>query len=182
MQDLGVFGPMGSGKGFAAKYLSKKYGYRIISMGNIVRALARKKHAKPTRLNLEKIQREYRKKYGDDFVIRETIKKARASSKPVILDGVRSVIDARTAKKELGVKMILVDAAPEVRYQRMKKRRRADFPRTIEEFKKVEASENRTFHMNKTFSYADYKVDNGNGQKYFYSQLDKIVKKLNGSR
>lgn len=178
MKNLGVFGPMGSGKGFAARYIAKKYGYKVISMGNIVRYLARKEGVKPTRLNLENVQRKYRKKYGNDFVIRETIRRARASDKPVILDGVRSVIDVRIAKKELGVKMILIDADPEVRFERLKKRRRADFPRTIEEFKKVEASEDKTFHMRKTFSYADYKVDNANGEKHFFSQLDSIIKKV----
>jgi len=178
MKNLGVIGPMGGGKGSAAKYLAKKYHYNIISMGNIVRMLARKEGVKPTRLNLEKIQRKYRQRYGDDFVIRKTIEKARASSKPVILDGVRAIIDAKTAKKELGVKLILVDADPEIRFQRLKRRRRADFPRTLEEFNKVESSENRTFHMHKTFSYADFKANNSDGVKSLHKQLDLIMKKL----
>lgn len=178
MKNLGVIGPMGGGKGSAAKYLAQKYGYNVISMGNIVRMLAKKDGVKPTRLNLEKVQRKWRKKYGNDLVIRETIRKARLSSKPVILDGIRSVIDARTAKKEFGVKIILIDAKPEIRFERLKRRRRADFPRTLEEFNKVEASENRTFHMHKTFKYADYKIDNSSGKAKMKRDLDAVFKKI----
>lgn len=179
MKNLGVLGPMGGGKGSAAKYIAEKYGYKVITMGNIVRALARKDGVRPTRLHLEKIQRKYRQKYGDDFIIKETIRKAESSSKPVILDGVRSSIDARIAKKELGIKIILIDADPEIRFERLKRRRRADFPRTFEEFKKIEGSENKTFHMHKTFRYADYKVDNSDGKAKMRKDLDAVIKKIN---
>lgn len=178
-QNLGVLGPVGSGKGFAAKYISRKYGYRMITMGNIVRSLAKKEGIKPTRPNLEKVQRKYRDKYGSDFVIQQAIKKAQTSKRPVVLDGLRAEVDAVTAKKILGAKLILVDADPEVRFERMKRRRRADFSKTFEDFKKIEALEDKTFHLNKTFSHADYKADNTDGKKSLYDQLSKIMKKLN---
>ena len=68
---------------------------------------------------------------------------------------------------------------PEIRFQRLKRRRRADFPRTLEEFNKVEASENRTFHMHKTFGYADYKIDNSDGKTRMRKDLDAVIKKIN---
>ncbi len=182
MQNLGVLGPMGSGKGFAAKYLAKKYGYQIITMGNIVRALARKERVSPKRENLEKVQKKYRDKYGSDYIVRQAIKKAEKSSKPVIFDGLRTKIDVSTAKKELGMKIILVDAKPEIRFQRLKKRRRADFPRTVKEFKRIEALENKTFHLRETFKYADYTVDNSDGEERLYSQLSRIVDNLKNKK
>ena len=178
MRNIGVLGAMGSGKGIAAEYLSDRYGYRIINMGNIIRAIAKKRKIPPARLNLEKLQRECRRRYGDDYVIKEAVAKAGESGKPVILDGIRSLIDAKTAKKELGAKLILIYADPKLRFERLKRRRRADFPRTFAEFKKVEALENRTFAFGKTAQLADYTIDNGNGLKYLHSQLDSIMKVL----
>jgi len=177
-RNLGILGPAGSGKGFAAKYIAKKYGYTIINMGDIVRALARKEHIKPTRANLEKIGEKYSKIYGKDFVIEHAIERAKASKKPVIIDGIRKPIQARLAKEKLKAKLILVDASPEIRFERMKKRRRSNFPKTLEIFKKEEKQEQKFFNLNKTFSMRDYKIDNSNGEKYLFEQINKIMEKL----
>jgi len=178
MKNLGILGPAGSGKGIAAKYLAKKYGYTIISMGNIVRDLARKEHLSPKRENLEKLQAKYSKKYGKDFVIGKALEKAKNSKKPVILDGIRKPIQAEKAKKELKAKLILINAKPEIRFERMKIRRRKDFPKTLKEFSKIEEKENKVFNLKKTFSMVDFKADNSNGKAYLFKQLDAIMKKI----
>ena len=178
--NLGILGPAGSGKGVAAKYIARKYGYNIISMGNIVRALARTEHIKPTRANLEKIGEKYSKVYGKDFVIEHAIEKAKAINKPVILDGIRKPIQAQLAKQRLGAVLILVDATPEVRFERMKKRKRANFPKTLEIFKKEEKQEERFFNLKKTFSMADYILDNSElSERQLYSAMDKVVRRIN---
>ena len=174
--NLGIMGPAGSGKGFAAKHIAKKYGYKIINMGNIVRALARKEHIKPSRENLEKLQARFSKKYGKDFVIGHAIELAKASKKPVIIDGIRKPIQAELAKEKLGAKLILVDAKPEIRFERMKERhRKSGFSKTLEEFNKTEENEDMVFNLKKTFSMADFKVDNSNGERYLFYQLDRIM-------
>jgi dephospho-CoA kinase len=179
-KNLGVLGPAGSGKGFAAKYLAKKYGYNVINMGNIVRALARKEHIKPTRANLEKIGEKYAKVYGHDFVIEHAIERAMKSKKPVIIDGIRKPIQAKLAKQELNAKLILIDASPEVRFERMKKRRRANFPKTIEIFKKEEKQEEKFFNLKKTFSMCDYTLDNSKlSEKQLYLALDNLIRRIN---
>ena len=170
---------MGSGKGTAARFLSKKYGYKIINMGNIVRALARRNGVKPTRSNLEKLQVKYRGKYGRDFVIGKAIEKALASKKPVILDGIRKPVQAKLAKKVLKAKIILVDARPEVRFQRLKNRRRkSGYEKTFDDFKKMEKQERKFFKMDKTFKYADYKLDNSKDARHLERQLRALIKKL----
>jgi len=148
-------------------------------MGNIVRALARKEHVRPTRENLEKLQAKYSRIYRHDFVIEHALEKACKSRKPVILDGIRKPIQARLAKEKLKAVLILVDAKPELRFERMKKRRRTGFAENLQEFKKSEAKEQKFFSLKKTFRMADYKIDNSNGMKYLVSQLDKIMKKIN---
>ncbi|MEM2956321.1 MAG: nucleoside monophosphate kinase [Candidatus Pacearchaeota archaeon] len=178
-KNLGIFGPAGSGKGVAAKYIARKYNYKIINMGNIVRALAKKEKLKPTRKNLEKIGEKYSKIYKTDFVIEHALEKAKQSKKPVILDGIRKPNQAKLAKQKIKAILILIDAKPEIRFKRMKARRRTDFPKTFEIFRKEEKQEERFFNLKKTFSMADYKVDNSKDKKYLFKQLDKIMKKIN---
>ena len=145
--NLGVMGKMGSGKGFAAKYLSKKYGYKTISMGNIVRAIARKEKMKPTRENLEKLQKKYSKN-GKDFVIEKVLEKVKNIKKPILIDGIRKPMQAKYVKSNLNAFLIEVYASPIIRFERMKKRRRANFPDTLEKFKKSEEKEEKVFHIN----------------------------------
>jgi len=179
MRNLGLMGPAGSGKGFAAKYIAKKYNYHIINLGNIVRSLARKEHVTPSRENLEKLQAKFSGKYGKDFVIGHALEKAPAIKGNILIDGIRKPIQAKLAKQKLKAKLILVDAKPEIRFERMKERRRkSGFSKTIGEFKKLEERENKVFNLKKTFSMADYKVDNSNGEKYLFNQLDKIMGEL----
>jgi dephospho-CoA kinase len=177
--NLGIFGPAGGGKGIASKYLAKKFGYKIINLGNIVRALARKEHISPTRNNLEKLQAKYSKIYKEDFVIEHALEKAMKSKRPVILDGIRKPVQAKLAKEKLHVKLILVDANPELRFERMKKRRRTGFAKNLKEFIIQEKKEDRVFNLKKTFGMADYRIDNSRGMKYFMDRLNQIMDKIN---
>jgi dephospho-CoA kinase len=178
MKNLGILGAAGSGKGIASKYLAKRYHYKIINMGDIVRALARKEHLSPTRENLEKLQAKYSNIYKQDFVIEHALKKAFESKKPVILDGIRKPIQAKLAKQKLKAKLILVDASPSIRFERMKKRRRTGFSKTLDEFKKLESRENKVFNLNRTFRMVDYKIDNSNGKACLFRQLDRLMRRL----
>jgi len=178
MKNLGVLGAAGSGKGIAAKYLAKKYKYKIINLGDIVRALARKEHLTPTRDNLEKLQAKYSHKYHHDFVIEHALEKAKKTKGHVILDGIRKPMQAKLAKQKLHAKLILVDATPELRFERMRKRRRTGFAKNLEEFKRSEAKEDKVFNLKKTFSMVDYKVGNSNGKQKLFQQLDSIMRKL----
>ena len=60
----------------------------------------------------------------------------------------------------------------------MKKRRRTGFARNIQEFKKSEANEDKVFNLKKTFSMADFKINNSKGEEYFIDRLNKIMKKI----
>jgi dephospho-CoA kinase len=177
MKIFGILGPIGSGKGTAAKHVSKKYGYKIIVMGNLVRELAKKLKISTTRGNLQALQKKYRKKYGDYFFINLAIEKAKKYEKAII-DGIRTPYDARGAKAG-GAKLILIDASPEVRFKRMKKRRRAGFSKTLEQFNKEEASEWKIFNFKKTLGYVDYRIFNNGGKTELCIDVDKLMKRIN---
>ncbi len=132
---IGFIGSIGSGKGVAAKYLVKRYSFYRIVMGNLVRALARRKGIKISRKNLQNLAKRYRKKYGEDYFINLAVAKAKKSNKNIVIDGIRTLADAQVAKKELNAKIVLIDAKPEIRFEREKKRRRKGFPETLTQFK-----------------------------------------------
>lgn len=175
---VGVFGTIGSGKGIVCSYLKKRYGFGVVSMGNIIRVITKKKGLPLTRENLHKVQDEYHRKYGKDYVIKLVLQKIRNKKyRNAVVDGIRTPEQAAYAKKH-GATLILIDAKPELRFERMKKRRRKHFSKTFEEFKKEEAREWKTFNFKKTFSYADYKIMNNGTTKELFDNVDKLIKRL----
>ena len=171
-----VIGSIGSGKDLVARYLKRKYGFGFIHMGDIVRELTKKRGLKLTRKNLRETQQKYHKKYGNDYVIRIALRRAR-KYKNATISGIRTPVQARVPKKK-GAKVILVNAKAKLRFKRAKKRRRHGFAKNLTEFKKQEAEESKFFDMKKTFSYTDYIVNNNSTKKQLFNQVDRIMKKL----
>ena len=174
---IGLLGTIGSGKGTAAKFLKKKYGFKIVTMGNMIRMLARKLKIPVSRKSLQDLQEKYRKRYGEDYFINLVWQKINASKhKRWIIDGIRNNADAFVSKKNDAV-LVFIDAKPEIRFERMKKRGRRGFSKTLEEFKEEEKREWKLFNFKKTINYAQYKIDNSRGQKELFCNIDKLIKK-----
>ncbi len=177
---IGFIGPIGSGKGIAAKYLVERHSFYRIIMGNLVRAIARRKSIKITRKNLQNLAKNYRKRYGENYFISITIEKAKKSKKDVVIDGIRTFADAQMAKKGLNAKIVLIDAKPEIRFKRLQKRRRKGFSETFAQFKLEEKNEPGFVELKKTLREVNYKIENNATEKDLYKKLDNLVKRLKG--
>jgi len=177
---IGFIGPIGSGKGIAAKYLVERHSFYSIIMGNLVRAIARRKGIKISRKNLQKLAKNCRRKYGENYFIDIVIEKAKKSKKDVVIDGIRTLADAQVAKKGLNAKIVLIDAKPEIRLARLRKRRRKGFPKILAQFKIEEKNEPGFAELKKTLCEVDYKIENNTAQKDLYKKLDSLVKRLKG--
>ncbi|MGB9708068.1 MAG: AAA family ATPase [Candidatus Pacearchaeota archaeon] len=179
---IGVIGTIASGKDSVSNYLVKRYGFKKIVMSNFLRAEARKRKIKPTRDNLRKLQHELRARYGEDYLVNKAIEliktKDHMSMKNVVIDGLRTTIDIGLVKKELGAKIIMVDAKPFVRFMRAKKRGRKGDSTTYEQFLHQEAIESATFNFHKSFKMADFKIDNSGSLKDMERNVDGVMRKI----
>jgi len=173
---IGLMGTIGSGKTTASNYIVKKFKFKRVIMGNLVRAITRKEGLGINRKNLLLIQKKYRTKYGQDYFIKLAIKKLENAKKGLI-DGVRVPMDAIEAKK-VGAKIIFINASPKLRFKRMKKRRRESFSKTFEEFKKEEKMEFKLLDFKKTLRYMDYKILNNGNKKELFKKIDILLKRL----
>ena len=179
---IGILGPMGSGKTTAAKFIQDKFGYTLITMGDLVRKLAAEKGLPPTRENLQKIQKIYTSRYGDTYFINEVIREMRNKKlEKVIIDGMRRVCDVTVPLEEFkdNILLILIDANPKIRFERIQKRGRPGAPKTFEEFQRQEKREFELFNFTKSFSFAHVTIENNNGLDEFYRQIEEVAKKYN---
>ena len=179
---IGLIGTIGSGKDTVSDYLIKKHKFLEVSIGDLVREAAKSKKLKLTRDNLQHITKSYKKRYGSDYWSKKAVKKIlRIKSNKIILNGIRSLSDLTFQKRAFKKNffLVLVDAKPSIRFERMRKRKRPGDPKTLSEFKRQEKNEYKLYgNFEKTLKKADFKINNNYTVKETYNQTSKLLKKL----
>lgn len=175
---IGLLGTIGSGKTTVSDYLVKKHGFYRVVMGDLVREKTKQEGLELTRENLQEIQKKYRDKYGQEYFIRETIKRLKKSGREkLLIDGIRVPMDA-TESKKAGAVIILIDAPKRIRFERLKARGSARDPKTFVEFLKQEKLEWKMFNFKETLRYINYKLENSGSLKELYKRVDNLLSKI----
>lgn len=124
----------GAGKSTIAAGLKSK-GFDVYNMGDAIRAEAKRLNLEPTGKNLGKLMLELREKNGPGVVAELTKSQiANSNSNVVIIDGIRSNYEIEVFKKIGTVKLLLIEATPDIRFNFLHERGRSDDPQTRENF------------------------------------------------
>ena len=151
----------GAGKSTIVSKL-KEDGYETFSLGDGVRAEAKRQNLEPTGANLGKLMLELREKNGPGAIaelLKESIKES--THQIIIIDGVRSIHEINVLKETGNVKLLAVDAAPHTRFNFLRERKRSDHPLTRE---KCEELDNRDIGvgLKEIIELADESIENNN--------------------
>ena len=124
----------GAGKSTIVNKL-QEIGFTKFTLGDGIRAEAKRRNVDPSGENLGKIMLEVREKNGPGAVA-ELIKDSIQNSTQdvVIIDGVRSIAEIDVLKQIGDVKLLAIDASPETRFNFLSSRGRSDDPKTQENF------------------------------------------------
>ena len=178
MRVIGIVGKIGSGKDTAAEYLNKKYSFKSVNIGDLVRKEAKNKKLVPTRINLTRVSKEFTDKFGKDYWSKRAIKKIKSfKGSKFVITGIRRLEDyERISSTFKNFEFYLIDAKPKLRFKRMRKRARPGDPKTYLQFLKQEYHEFRLYgNFNKTLSNINSKIDNNKTRNALYKNLDKII-------
>ncbi|GEM_PF-385631 len=187
---IGVVGKIAAGKTTIAKFLEKKGFCRISCSDPLIDLLTHNvdaysripelpPKAEPAREKLIEYGRYLKETYGEDILIRLALDKMR-HCKNVVIDGVRSKGEIEAIKQRGGV-IIYVEAKPELRYERLVKRK-AEKDRAInsfEDFKRMDNEEERLYHTSKLKDLADFVIVNEGTLEDLRREVEKILEFLN---
>ncbi|MDZ7798539.1 MAG: AAA family ATPase [Patescibacteria group bacterium] len=182
---IGLTGKSGSGKDTAADYLKEK-GFFYYSLSDIIREECEKRGLEKKRDNLIKIGNELRKKNGPSVLADKTIRKIRNKNlDKVIISSIRNSGEVKSLKKLPKFILINVEVPVQIRFQRIKKRKREDDSGvSLEKFKEQEERESlgndpAKQQLNKVIQMSDYDIDNSGSLDNLYQGIDKVLKKEN---
>jgi dephospho-CoA kinase len=176
---VGAVGLNGSGKDALIRYLGKRCGLTVLSLGDVARELAHLEGVTYTRGKLQEISQKYREKYGKNFFVKALIEEIdRKSLTKVGVSGIRTPTDVETLRQRFGSDFLLVhvDAGnPRIRFERLKQRGTARDPQNFEDFLVQEQTEKELFQVDIAIQGADVTVANDSTLEDFQHRIDRLI-------
>ena len=132
---IGLTGMPGSGKSLVVK-AAQEQGYAVVTMGDVIREETAKRGFEATPGNVGKVMLQLRAEGGDRVIAEKCVPKIALQKSPkVVVDGLRSYVEADTFQRRLArFVLVSVHASPQTRFERLSTRGRSDDPRTWEVF------------------------------------------------
>ena len=126
---VGLAGMPGAGKSLVVE-TAREEGYAVVVMGDVVREETQKRGLDPNPKNIGKVMLELREKGGDSVIAEKCIPKIeKQESVKVIVDGLRSLSEVDAFQAHFSrFSLVAVHASPEIRFNRVCRRRRSDDP------------------------------------------------------
>jgi dephospho-CoA kinase len=127
---IGLTGKNGAGKGEVAAYLMKK-GYAYVSLSDEIREELGRRGEPITRDSLIATGNALRRRYGADILARRVMRKVKGRT---VIDSIRNGREVAFLRRQKDFILVAVEAPLELRYERTRKRGRAESAGSLEEF------------------------------------------------
>lgn len=172
---IGLTGTNGSGKGEVASFFVRK-DYAYFSLSDIIRDELRNRGQEITRDNLIKMGNTMREELTPDILARKIMKKVKGKA---VIDSIRNPKEVEYLRKQEGFLLLAIDAFPEIRYERVKKRGREESVLTLQEFMAKEAEEMSTEEKGQQLqvcmNMADFTIQNNTTLQQLHKKLEKFL-------
>jgi dephospho-CoA kinase len=172
-----VVGLPGSGKSTALEF-AKPFG-AVVVMGDVVRDEAIKKGLKITPESLGRIAKELRQKAGADIIAERTILKIHNLEEGIVfVDGLRSLHELELFRQNFPkVVLVSIDAPTNLRYTRLKDRKRADDPQSMPDLK-IRDTREIDFGLKDVMDLAEFQIANNNSVEHLKSECEDLFFQL----
>ncbi len=156
---VAVTGMPGSGKSTMARRIAEIMEAPLLSMGDVVRREVARRGMEVTVENVEEVATLLRKELGRAAVAVLLARELGGIEGPVVVDGLRSLEEARILSRHGRLCIVAVHASPLTRYRRLMARRRTDDIRGWEDLT-LRDSKNLEYGIGNAIAMADYMIVN----------------------
>jgi dephospho-CoA kinase len=179
---LGLTGSFGAGKGTVVEYLKEKKGFHHYSTSSIIREEIVARGLPLGRDSYIIVGNDLRAKFGPSHLVDVCYERAKAAGGNAIIESLRAVGEVRKVK-ELGGKVIGVDADPHVRYERAfargSEKDNVPFDKWLEQERIESNTEDETKqNIFGALKESDMIISNNGTLEELHSQVDAALEKL----
>ena len=170
---IAVVGMPGSGKNEFVN-IALSFGYRFISMGDIVREETVKRGYPLEESG--KVAQMLRDKEGLDAIAILTLDRiSEIQEDKFLIEGIRGLKEIERFRKEIDFFLVGIHTSPSLRFERLKNRGRADDPKNIEDFHKRDVRE-LSWGLGEALALSDVIIDNNGTLEDFRANINKVIK------
>lgn len=177
---IAIQGLPGSGKTEVINYLMKKYGWPKVYFGDVTFDEVKRQGLEINEKNERAVREGLREKYGRLHYANQIIKKIEAIDKDtnILVESLYDWSEYLLFKEKFDDNFIPVSvyAPPKLRYERIGKREVR--PLTPEEAKSRDHAQIENVFQAGPIAMAEYNIDNTGDFEHLYSQVDKIIEKI----
>mgnify|MGYP001591474483 CR=1 FL=1 len=177
---LGISGEIASGKDTVGKYMAEKHGALSLRFSQPLRDMLDRLYLDQNRENMSTLSLHLRKAFGEDVLSKVMLADAEKNPQDiVVVDGVRRLPDIIHMEADPHFYFAYVEAAPEVRYERLIRRRQNtdDATKTPVQFEK-DAKLETELQIQDLKERADFVIGNDGTLEELQAQVDTMVEEL----
>lgn len=172
---IGIIGTIGAGKDTAGDYIVDKLGIPSFQISSPLKEICQERGIEPSRENLIALGTKLAATHGDGYLAHYILEYA---PERVVITGMRQLGQIEALKNMSKLKLVAVDATPEIRFSRALDNGKLGEASTLKEFIAREIAENSPPNAQRLFKcmkLADYHLINNGTLEEFYKKLDKII-------
>ena len=171
---IAIVGMPGSGKSEFVN-LAISFGYRFVSMGDIVREETLRRGYPLEESG--KVAQMLRDKEGLDAIAILTLGRiSDTQDDKFLIEGIRGIKEIERFRKEIDFFLVGIHTSPRLRFERLKNRERVDDPKNIEDFYKRDLRE-LSWGLGEALALSDVIIDNNGTIEDFRANINKVIKK-----
>ncbi len=183
MKIIGITGTLGAGKGTIVSYLMKEKAFTHYSVRDFLLQEVIKRGLPQNRDSLTSVANELRKENTPSFIVDQLYEQAKQSGKDAVIESIRTPGEVLSLREKGNFVLLAVDAAPHIRYERIKMRNsitdNVDFATFLaNEEREMSSDDPNKQNLKKCIEMADFVIYNDGSLNNLYSQLEEVWERI----